>query len=180
MLVFVLMLVFMLMLVFVFYLCWSYSTPRRSLRVRPDAGRVWTIFPPTHWTHEYLASVHHWALASASVCLCLRPCFCVCVRASAYASVLLHLRPCVCVCVRASTCPSAHLRIRPPICVSIRASACPSARLCVRPCVFRSGHAGRASAGNRESPDVFSGTRTLLFVPYNKRTSRSFSRIDVY
>ena len=37
--------------------CFStYSTPRRSLCVRPDAGRVWTIFPPTHWTHEYLAS----------------------------------------------------------------------------------------------------------------------------
>ena len=38
---------------------YTYSTPRRSLCVRPDAGRVWTIFPPTHWTHwthEYLAS----------------------------------------------------------------------------------------------------------------------------
>ena len=100
-----------------------YSTPRRSLCVRPDAGRFWTIFPPTHCTHEYLASVCHRALASASVRL--RPCFCSCVRASA--SVLLR------VCL--------------PICVSVRASACPSTRLCVRPCICRSDHAGRASAG---------------------------------
>ena len=98
-----------------------YSTPRRSLCVRPDAGRVWTIFPHTHCTHKYLASVRH--RASASVLLCLRPCFCV--RASA--SVLL--------------------RVRPPVCVCVRASACPSAHLCVRPCVCRSGHVGRASEG---------------------------------
>ena len=104
-----------------------YSTPRRSLCVCPDAGCVWTIFPPTHCTHKYLASVHHRALASASASVRLRLCPCICVRASASASVLLH--------------------VRPPVCVSIRASACPSARLCVRPCVCRSGHAGRASAG---------------------------------
>ena len=101
-----------------------YSTPRRSLCVRPDAGRVWTIFPPTHCTHKYLASVRHRALASASVLLRPRPCPCVPVRAPASASVLL--------------------RVRPPVCVSVCASACPSARLCVRPCVCRS---GRASAG---------------------------------
>ena len=105
----------------------NYSTPRRSLCVRPDASCVWTIFPPTHCTHKYLASVRHQALASASVRLRLRSCFCICVRASASASVLL--------------------RVRPPICVSIRASARPSAHLCVRPCVCRLGHAGRASAG---------------------------------
>ena len=89
-------------------------------------GKIWTIFPP-HCTHKYLASVRHRALASASVRLRLRSCFCVCVRAFASASVLL--------------------RVRPPVCVSVRASACPFARLCVLPCVCRSGHAGRASAG---------------------------------
>ena len=96
-----------------------YSTPRRSLCVRPDAGRVWTIFPPTHWTHEYLASLRHRALASASVRL--RPCFCV--RASASASVRLRLHPCFCVSVRPSACPSVLLRVRPPVCVSVHAFA---------------------------------------------------------
>ena len=82
-----------------------YSTPRRSLCVRPDAGRVWTIFPPTHCMHEYLMSVRHQALASAS------------------ASVLLRLRPCFCVSVRPSACPSVLLCVRPPVCVSVRAFA---------------------------------------------------------
>ena len=93
-----------------------YSTSRRSLRVRPDAGRVWKIFPPTHCTHEYLVSVHH--RASASV----------------------RLRPCV--CIRASACPSARLRVHLCFCVSVRPSVCPSVRLQVGPCgpcVCRSG-----------------------------------------
>ena len=48
----------------------------------------------------------------------LRPCFCVCVRASASESVLLRVRPPVCVSARASACPSVLLRVRPPACVS--------------------------------------------------------------
>ena len=70
----------------------------------------------------------------ASGRLRLRPCICVCIRASASASVLLHLRPCVCVCVRASPCPSARLRVRPCSCVSVCPSVCPSVRLQVGPC----------------------------------------------
>ena len=156
------------------YIQWMliYSTPRRSLRICPDAGRVWTIFPPMHCMHEYLASVRHRALASASVRLRLRLCFCVCVRASACPSARLRVRPCLCV--------------RPPVCVSVRAFAGRAMRAvrlrvwykyiysssCRKTPVCRS--------CNRESPDVFSCTRTLLFVPYNKCTSRSFSRIDVY
>ena len=106
---------FISIIMYLFYIS-IYSTPRRSLCVRPDAGRVWTIFPPTHCTHEYLASVRHRALASAS------------------ASVLLRLRPCVCFCVHASACPSTCLRVRPCFCVSVRPSVCPSVRLQVGPC----------------------------------------------
>ena len=93
-----------------------YSTSQRSLHVRRDAGHAWTIFPPMHCTHEYLASVHHRALASASVRL-------RCVRASVSASVRLRLRPCFCVSVRPSVCPSVLLSVRPPVCVSVRAFA---------------------------------------------------------
>ena len=89
------------------HLTHKYSTPQRSLCARPDAGRVWTIFPPTYCTHKYLASGR----------LHLR--LCVCVRASA--SVRLH--PCFCVSVRPSACLSVLLRVRPPICVSVRAFA---------------------------------------------------------
>ena len=85
----------------------STCTPRRSL----------TIFPPTHCTHEYLAS------PSGA---------CICVRASASASVLLRLRPCV--CIRPSASASVHLRLRPCVCVSVRPSVCPSVRLQVGPC----------------------------------------------
>ena len=118
------------------------STSRRSLRVRPDAGHIWTIFPPTHCTHEYLASVHHQALASASV--------------------LLRLRPCVCVC--ASACPSVLLRVRPPVCVSVRAfagRAMRAVRLRVRYKYIYSSSCRKTPvcrSCNRESLDVFSGT----------------------
>ena len=67
----------------------AYSTSQRFLRIRPDVGRVWTIFPPTHCTHAYLMFVHHRALVSASVCLCVRSCACVSVRPSACLSVCL-------------------------------------------------------------------------------------------
>ena len=154
-----------------------YSTSRRSLHVRPDAGHVWKIFSHTHCTHEYLASVHHRALASASVRLRLRPCFCVCVHASVSVSMLLHVCPPVCVSVRASACP--------PVCVSVRAfagRAVRAVRLRVRYKYIYSSSCRKTPvcrSCNRESLDVFSST-TLLFVPYNKRTSWSFSRIDVY
>ena len=127
-----------------------YSTSRRSLCC------VWKIFPPTHCTHEYLASVHHRVLASASV--------------------LLRVR----------------LRVCLPICVSFRRSVCPSVHLQVGPCGACVCGSGiniyiAVVVGKRQSAEVaivrvltYIAVRTLLFVPYNKRTLRSFSRIDVY
>ena len=63
-----------------------------SLCVHPDTSGVWTISPPTHCTHAYLTSVHHRAVASASVRLCLhlRACLSMRVRSRSFSQINVH------------------------------------------------------------------------------------------
>ena len=119
----------------------TYSASLRSLCVRPGASCVWTIFPPTRRTHAYLTSVHHRALASASMrvhpWVCIRAPACLSVRPSAYPSVCLHVPSCVCRSGRA-----------PCVCgSSTNSSSCRKTAVC-RSC-------------NRES-QVFSGTCSFV------------------
>ena len=106
----------------------QYSATCKSLCIRLDAGRIWTIFPPMHHPQEFLRS-------SPIVRLSLCPSVYVSVHLSVCLSISLCVRPSASLCVRPSACPSVCLHVCLSTSLFVRSRLCPTVCLPVCQCI---------------------------------------------